>query len=93
MFRICSQNDFDRPMSGISRPSAVNNFVKHLLLNHLANLVETWLGCSLDEALKEVIKEITGCIKKEKNAKSLKIFSSVTIHPHYIITIASIVQI
>ena len=47
----------DRPMSGVLRPSCVvHNFFKYLLLlNHWANLDETWQGCSLGE---EIVQEI-----------------------------------
>ena len=43
----------DRPMSGVRRASCVVHiFFKHLLLlNHWANLDETWQGCSLGKAL------------------------------------------
>ena len=43
----------DRPMS------VIHNFFKHLLLlNHWANLDETWQGCSLGEALPKVFKRL-----------------------------------
>ena len=43
----------DRPMS------VIFNFFKHLLLlNHWANLDETWQGCSLGEALPKVFKRL-----------------------------------
>ena len=71
----------DRPMSGVRRPSClVHNFFKHLLLlNHLANLDETWQGCSLGEALpKRLNSNHNSCChgnqKEKKIAKSLKIF-------------------
>ena len=70
----------DRPMS------VVHNFFKHLLLlNHWANLAETWQGCSLGEALPKLFKRLNSthnsgcrCNQKEKKkiAKSLKIFFS-----------------
>ena len=43
----------DHPMSGVHCLSCViHNFFKHLLLlNHWANLDETWQGCSLGQAL------------------------------------------
>ena len=66
----------DRPMSGVRRPSCVvHNFFKHLLLlNHWANLDETWQGCSLGEALPKLFKRLnsnSGCHgnQKEKNSK------------------------
>ena len=67
----------DRPMSGVCRPSCViHNFFKHLLLNHWANLDETWQGCSLGEALPKLFKRLnsnhnSGCHgnQKEKNSK------------------------
>ena len=77
----------DRPMSGVRRPSCVvHNFFKHLLLlNHWANLDDTWQGCSLGEALPKLFKRLnsnhnSGCHgnQKEKIAKSLKIFFSET---------------
>ena len=63
-----------RPLSTIS----LNNF---LLLNHWANLDETWQGCSLGKA--KVVQEIEFQTlvwlpwqpKGKKIAKSLKIFS------------------
>ena len=73
----------DRPMSSVCRPSCIiHNFFKHLLLlNHWPNLDETWQGCSLGEALPKLYKRSnsthnSGCHgnKKEKIAKSLKIF-------------------
>ena len=42
----------DRPMS------VVHNFFKHLLLNHRANLDETWQGCSLGESLPKLFKRL-----------------------------------
>ena len=80
----------DRPMSGIRNvrhPSCVvHNFFKYLLLlNHQANLDETWQGYSLGEALPTLFKRLnsnhnSGCHgnQKEKIAKSLKIFFSET---------------
>ena len=76
----------DRPMSGVRRPSCViHNFFKHLLLNHWANLDETWQGCSLGEALPELFKRLNSnhnsgamATKRKKIAKSLKIFFSET---------------
>ena len=78
----------DCPMSGVRRAScAVHNFIKHLLLlNHRANLDETWQGCSLGEALPKLFKRLnsnhnSGCHgnqKEKKIAKSLKIFFSET---------------
>ena len=70
-------------VSYCDRPMSVNNFYKHLLLlNHWANLDETWQGCSLCEALQKLFKEFNsilncGCHgnQKEKNAKSLENFS------------------
>ena len=67
----------DRPKSGVRRPSAVNNFFKHLLLlNRWANFDETWQGCFLGEALQKSFKEFnfihnSGChaIKRKKNCK------------------------
>ena len=57
--------------------SVVHNFFKHLLLlNHWANLDETWQGCSLGEALPKLFKRLnsshnSGCHgnQKEKNRK------------------------
>ena len=59
------------------RPSCViHNFFKHLLLNHRANLDETWQGCSLGEALPKLFKRLnsnhnSGCHgnQKENNSK------------------------
>ena len=68
----------DRPMSVVCRASSVvHNFFKHLLLlNHWANLDETWQGCSLGEALPKLFKRLnssqnSGCHgnQKEKNRK------------------------
>ena len=73
----------DRPMS------VVHNFFKHLLLlNHWANLDETWQGCSLGEALPNLFKRLNsnhnfGCHgnQNEKNSKIfLKIFSEIRRH-------------
>ena len=69
----------DRPMS------SVRNFFKHLLLlNHWANLDETWQGWSFGEALPKLFKRLnsnhnSGCHgnqNEKKIAKSLKIFFS-----------------
>ena len=68
------------------RPPSVNNFFKHLLLlNHWVNLDETWQGCFLGKGLQNLFKKFNSTYnsgfygnKKEKNAKSLKIFSSET---------------
>ena len=80
----------DRPMSGVRRPSwVIHNFFKHiLLLNHWANLDETWQGCSLGEALPKLFKRLnsnhnSGCHgnqKEKKIAKSLRIFSETRRH-------------
>ena len=66
----------DRPMSGVRRPSCVvHNFCKHLLLlNHWANLDETWQGCSLGEALPKLFKRLnsnhnSGCHGNQKEKK------------------------
>ena len=68
----------DRSMSVVRRASSVvHNFFKHLLLlNHWANLDETWQGCSLGEALPKLFKRLnsshnSGCHgnQKEKNRK------------------------
>ena len=64
----------DCPMSG------VHNFFKHLLLNHWANLDETWQGCSLGEALPKLFKRlnsthISGC-HGNQNEKNSKIFEN-----------------
>ena len=68
----------DRPMSVVRRLSCVvHNFFKHLLLlNHWANLDETWQGCSLGKALPKLFKRListhnSGCHgnQKEKNSK------------------------
>ena len=62
----------DCPMSGVRHLLSVNNFFKHLLLqNHLANLDETWQGCSLGEAQQNVFKEFNsihnaGCHDNQK---------------------------
>ena len=37
--------------------ASVNNFFKHLLLNHWASLDETWQGCSLGEAVQNLFKK------------------------------------
>ena len=73
-------------MSDVRRPSSVNNFFKHLLQKHRANLHETWQECSLGEALPKLFKEFnsthnSGCHgkkRKKKKAKSLKILFSET---------------
>ena len=68
----------DRPMSGVCSASCVvHNFFKHLLLlNHSANLDETWQGCSFGDALPKLFKRLnsthnSGCHgnQKEKNSK------------------------
>ena len=68
----------DRSMSVVRRASCVvHNFFNHLLLlNHWANLDETWQGCSLGEALPKLFKRLnsshnSGCHgnQKEKNRK------------------------
>ena len=68
----------DPPMSGVRRSSCVvHNFFKDLfLLNHWANLDETWQGCSLGETLPKLFKILnsthsSGCHgnQKEKNSK------------------------
>ena len=65
----------DRPMSGVRRAlfvvcrtsSLVHNFFKHLLLlNHWANLDETWQGCSLGEALPKLFKRLNSNQKEKK---------------------------
>ena len=50
----------DRPMSVVRRvKSVIHNFFKHLLLlNHRANLDETWQGCSLGEVLPKLFKRL-----------------------------------
>ena len=77
----------DRPMFSVHRPSCiVHNFFKQfLLLNHWANLNETWQRCSLGEAQPKLFKKLnsthnSGCHgnKKKTIAKSLKIFFSET---------------
>ena len=80
----------DRPMSGIRHVSCVvHNFFKHLLLvNHWANLDETWQGCSLGTVLPKLFKRLnsthnSGCHgnqKGKKIPKSLKIFSETRRH-------------
>ena len=71
----------DRPMSGIQHLSSVNNFFKHLLLlNHWANLDDTWQGCSLGDSLQKLFKEFnsihnSGCHGNQKGKKS-KIFEN-----------------
>ena len=76
--KVLMVNFCDRPMCGVRRPSCVfHNFFKHLLLlNHWANLDETWQGCSLGEALPKLFKRLnsnhnSGCHgnQKEKNSK------------------------
>ena len=73
----------DRPMSGVRRPSCVvrrpscvvHNLFKHLLLlNHWANLDETWQGCFLGEALPKLFKRLnsnhnSGCHGNQKEKK------------------------
>ena len=65
----------DCPMSGL------HNFFKHLLLlNHLANLDETWQGCSLGEAPPKLFKRLnsthnSGCHGNQKEKYS-KIFEN-----------------
>ena len=79
--KVLMVNFCDRPMS------VVHNFFKHLLLlNHRANLDETWQGCSLGEALPKLFKRLNSSLvamatKRQKNAKSLKIFFSETRRP------------
>ena len=78
----------DRPMSGVCRLASANNFFKHLLLlNHRANIDETWQGCSLGETLQKLFKKFDSihnstlvalATKRKKIAKSLKIFFSET---------------
>ena len=72
----------DRPMSVVRHPSCiVHNFFKHLLLlNHWANLDETWQGYSLGEALPKLFKRLnsnhnSGCHGNEKENNS-KIFEN-----------------
>ena len=48
----------DRPMSGVRRASSTISFKHLLLLNHWANLDETWKGCSLGEALPKLFKRL-----------------------------------
>ena len=73
----------DRPMSSVRRPSCVvHNFFKHLL-NHWANLDETWQGCFLGEALPKLFKRLnstnnSGCHGNRKK-RNLKIFLCQTI--------------
>ena len=70
----------DRPVS-VVRPAScvVHNFFKHLLLlKHRANLDETWQGCSLGEALPNLLKRLnsshnSGC-HGNQNEKNSKIF-------------------
>ena len=71
----------DRQMSGVRRPSCVvHNFFKHLLLlNHWANLYETWQGCSLGEVLPKLLKRLnsnhnSGCHGNQNEKKNSKIF-------------------
>ena len=66
----------DRSMSVVRRVSSVvHNFFKHLLLlNHWANLDETWQGCSLGEALPKLFKRLnsshnSGCHGNQKEKK------------------------
>ena len=68
----------DRPMSVVRRPlCVVYNFFKNLLLlNHWANLDETWKGCFLGEALPKLFKRLSSTYnsgrhsnKKERNSK------------------------
>ena len=76
--KVLMVNFCDRPMSVVCCPScSVHNFVKHLLLlNHWANLDETWQGCSLGEALPKLFKRLNSNHnsgyhgnQKEKNSK------------------------
>ena len=59
----------------IRRASCViHNFFKRLLLNHWANLDETWQGCSLGEALPKLFKRLnsnhnSGCHGNQKEKK------------------------
>ena len=69
-------------MSVMHHPSCVvHNFFKYLLLlTHLANLDETWQGCSLGEALPKLFKRLnsnhnSGC-HGNQNEKSSKIFEN-----------------
>ena len=60
----------DLPMSVVHQQF----FFKHLLLNHWANLDETWLACSLGEALQKLFKECksihnSGCHGNQKEKK------------------------
>ena len=66
----------DRPMSGVRLLSCiVHNFFKHfLLLNHRANLDETWQGCSFGEAQPKLSKRLnsnhnSGCHGNQKEKK------------------------
>ena len=60
--------------------SVVHIFFKHLLLlNHWADLDETWHGCSLDEALPKLFKRLNSSHysgghgnQKEKNSKTFE---------------------
>ena len=69
----------DRPMFGVCRPLSVNNIFKHLLLlNHWANLDETWQGCSLGKALQKLFKRFnsihnSGCHGNQKEKKLLNL--------------------
>ena len=64
----------------------VHNFFKHLLLlNHLANLDETWQGCSFGEALPKlsylrdwipIITLVTMATKRKKKKQNLRKSSS-----------------
>ena len=45
-------------VSHCDHPASFNNFFKHVLINHLANLDETWQGCSLGKALQKLFNLI-----------------------------------
>ena len=70
------------PSCAVRRPSCfVHNLFKHLLLlNHWANLNETWQGCSLGEALPKLFKRLNSSLKSgyhgNQNEKNSKIFEN-----------------
>ena len=77
--KVLKESYCDHPVSGVSRLSSVNNFFKHLLQNHWANLHETWQECSLGKALPKLFKEIdstynSGC--HGNNKKNPEIFEN-----------------
>ena len=76
----------DSAMSGVRRPPIISlNIFFSYTTGQVTNLDETWQGCSLGVALQKCSKNsitpitlVAMAIKREKKAKSLKLFSSET---------------